>query len=353
VRYLIKRTHRGKDRYYWAPKKEYVLDGKITPCPYRITRLKGDILAHAGRLNDMLDTWLETSEPVTKFFHGTVGWMVGEYKRDPRFTELADSTRKLYETMLPQICDELGDFPIVSVTRPMARDFCLSFGEHSRKPSAMGALCRLIFNFGKAIDAVTANPFDSLRIPKPKPRRNMWTQAQITATQAKAVPSIALAFQMGLDTLQRPGDLMRLAWTAYDGQWLRVRQSKTGAVVDIPVFKFPALKKMMDETPRVSPIMLIDERTGKPYTKERFTEQVRAACELGAIPKELQFRDLRRTGIVRLGEHGATNAEIAALSGHSLDETQKILEVYLPRTRKMAENAVVKLNKNSPAGERS
>lgn len=41
-----------------------------------------------------------------------------------------------------------------------------------------------------------------------------------------------------------------------------------------------------------------------------------------------QRRDLRRTGIVRLAEAGATTPQIAALSGHSIDYCQRIIDTY-------------------------
>ena len=36
-----------------------------------------------------------------------------------------------------------------------------------------------------------------------------------------------LPFMLAIWTAQRQGDLLRLTWTAYDGKWIRLRQSKT------------------------------------------------------------------------------------------------------------------------------
>ncbi len=49
----------------------------------------------------------------------------------------------------------------------------------------------------------------------------------------------------------------------------------------------------------------------------------------------LQARDLRRTACVRLAEAGCTPIEIAAISGHSIESTTRILETYVPRTEAM------------------
>ena len=54
----------------------------------------------------------------------------------------------------------------------------------------------------------------------------------------------------------------------------------------------------------------------------------------------LQFRDLRRTGMVRMAEAGATAVQISAISGHSIEATMRILETYIPRNAAMAAAAV-------------
>jgi ribosomal protein S16 len=49
-----------------------------------------------------------------------------------------------------------------------------------------------------------------------------------------------------------------------------------------------------------------------------------------------QRRDLRRTGIVRLAEAGATTPQIAAISEHGIDYCQRIIGTYLPRRTEVA-----------------
>lgn len=57
----------------------------------------------------------------------------------------------------------------------------------------------------------------------------------------------------------------------------------------------------------------------------------------------LQFRDIRRTAMVRMAEAGATAIEIAGVSGHAIDHTQRILETYIPRSAAMGRAAILKL----------
>lgn len=91
----------------------------------------------------------------------------------------------------------------------------------------------------------------------------------------------------------------------------------------------------------------------RPWTKTRFQRaiaRVRDAAaaqaradgdeELAAEIETLEYRDLRRTAVVSLGELGIEDNLIAAITGHQLDHTKKILETYMPRTTKMAGRAI-------------
>ncbi|MEM9501997.1 MAG: hypothetical protein AAF941_09140, partial [Pseudomonadota bacterium] len=68
--------------------------------------------------------------------------------------------------------------------------------------------------------------------------------------------------------------------------------------------------------------------------------EVEQNAELAAEIRTLQFRDLRRTCVVYLGELGLEDHLIAAITGHDIDETRRILKTYMPRTTGRAARAV-------------
>ena len=73
--------------------------------------------------------------------------------------------------------------------------------------------------------------------------------------------------------------------------------------------------------------------TAKQLFKEGLTkDEVRAHLQ----ENHRQRRDLRRTGIVRLAEAGATTPQIASISGHGIDYCQRIIDTYLPRRTEVA-----------------
>ena len=145
---------------------------------------------------------------------------------------------------------------------------------------------------------------------------------------AVASPQVALAFALAIWTGQRQGDLLRLTWTAHDGDKIRLRRSKTGARVVVPVAG--ALKAMLDATRRRSPCILT-QRDGNPWSEEGFRSSWRKAIANTGIAGRT-FHDLQGTAVTRLAMAGATEAEIATLTGHSLKDVRSILDAnYLHR----------------------
>jgi integrase len=63
----------------------------------------------------------------------------------------------------------------------------------------------------------------------------IWTDDDEAAFMKTAPKHLHLPLLLALWTGQRQGDLLRLTWSAYDGETIRLRQSKTGARVSIPV----------------------------------------------------------------------------------------------------------------------
>jgi integrase len=153
-----------------------------------------------------------------------------------------------------------------------------------------------------------------------------------------------LPLTLALWTGQRQGDLLRLPWSAYDGKYIRLKQSKTGARVVIPVGA--PLKVALDAAPRQSTFILTT-MDGKPWTSNGFRSSWRkASAKAGIIG--ITFNDLRGTAVTRLALAGSTEAEIATITGHSLRDVRSILDAhYLHRDPALAESAIRKLEKRT------
>jgi integrase len=135
---------------------------------------------------------------------------------------------------------------------------------------------------------------------------------------------------------------LRLTWSAYDGTYIRLRQSKTGVRVQIPVgVPLKAALTAMAKTKRSPTILLTSE--GRPWTPDGFRASWGKACDKADIVG-VTFNDLRGTAVTRLAMQEATEAEIATITGHSLRDVRSILDQhYLNRDHALAESAIRKL----------
>jgi hypothetical protein len=218
---------------------------------------------------------------------------------------------------------------------------------------------------------------DRVTIREPKARHHLWPDhcidAIVAMADALALPSIGDAILLAADTGQRESDLLafrRMPRRPDGRRWMRLQQGKTGVWIDIPftarldqrIDQAEARHRAREEAARktgkatiASTRLLVRETDGKPWPQEAFIRavaEVRTAAIAGSekhglepCPEMagLQFRDLRRTIIVRLAEAGVDLPGIAAISGHKIELCKKILETYLPRTSKMAAAAIEKL----------
>jgi integrase len=171
-------------------------------------------------------------------------------------------------------------------------------------------------------------------------RESIWTPADEAAFLERAPKHLHLPLLLALWTGQRQGDLLRLPWSAYDGTHFRLRQSKTGKRVVIKV-GLP-LKAALDAAPKRSTIILTNS-DGKPWTSDGFRASWRKACAVADV-RGVTFHDLRGTAVTRLALVGATEAEIANVTGLGLRDVHAIVDKhYLSRDPALGENAIKKL----------
>lgn len=138
-----------------------------------------------------------------------------------------------------------------------------------------------------------------------------------------------MALLLGLFTLQRQADVlaMRADQISRDKSgrfWMQITQQNTGAKL-----KFPLLTLLVEEIERQGieiglPTPLVRTRSGGRFEKRNFGRKFSTWLDAAKID-HLDYRALRRSGMVWLAEAGVNTPMIAALSGHSIAVTQNIL----------------------------
>ena len=243
---------------------------------------------------------------------------------------------------------EFGDMPIEALSDPEVR------GEFKRWRDGMADAPRKADYAWTTLARVLSVAHDRGRIPVNPCQRGgrlyeadraekIWTENDIARLLAVASPSIAMAALLALWTGQRQGDLLRLPWSAYDGKFIRLRQSKTGRRVTIPVSK--RLKAILDDANRIS-TQILTNANGRPWTSDGFRTSWGKTCTKAGLASDLHFHDLRGSAVVRLALAEATVPQIATFTGHGLKDVEAILDKhYLGRDLALVEDAVRKLER--------
>jgi integrase len=283
----------------------------------------------------------------------TLSALLDAYQDSDDFLSLRERTRADYAKLIKQIERRFGEMPIAALADKRARGDFLAWRDELAKRSrrqadyAWTVLARVL---SWALDRRLAddNPCaKGGRLYHGSRADKTWSEADVAAFLACASAPIALAMQLALWTGQRQGDLLRLPWSAYDGAWIRLKQSKTGQRVAIKVGA--PLKVLLDATKRRS-TQILTNSDGAAWTSGGFSSSWRKTCAKASIAG-LTFHDLRGTAVLRLSLAGATVPEIATLTGHKINNVQSVLDAhYFSRDAALAESAVTKLEARQGAG---
>ena len=282
---------------------------------------------------------------------GTLLNLLQQYQASPDFTDLADSTRRSYIDLIKRIEKKFSDFPLSALTdrrtRRIFKDWRDSIAASSgrRQADYTWSVLARVLSWGVDRGTITANPCKrGGRLYRASRNEKIWT-ADDEANFLKHAPAhLHLPLLLALWTGQRQGDLLRLPWSAYDGTHIRLQQSKTRKRVVIPVGG--PLKAVLEAAARSSMIILTNT-DNKPWTSDGFRASWRKACAAAGV-RGVTFHDLRGTAVTRLAIAGASNPEIATLTGLSLKSVQAILDAhYLHRDPALAESAIRKLERRT------
>jgi integrase len=274
------------------------------------------------------------------------------YQASEDFLGLAPRSRSDYVGKIKLIEKAFGDFPLAALTDSRTRGIFKAWRERlavsSRRQAdyAWVVLARVL-SWGMDRGLVAVNPCKKGgRLYRGSRAEKIWTPADEAAFLERAPAHLHLPLLLALWTGQRQGDLLRLPWSAYDGTHIRLRQSKGGARVVIPVGT--PLKSALDTAPKRSTIMLTT-MDGKPWTPDGFRASWGKACKRAGVVG-VTFHDLRGTAVTRLAIAGCTEAEIATITGHSMRSVRAIIDThYLNRDPVLAESAIRKLETRTKA----
>ncbi len=327
----LKYTYLAKGRYWRFRHRD--LDVALPGAP-------GDPEFYA-RYAELLE--IATRKPKLKPASDTFAWLVARYRKSPEFTQvLKQSTRDDYEPSLAIIEKELGDQPFALTTRKMLKAVRDGYSATPRKADKLKGVMSRLYSWADEEELVPEgfNPASGLKKLRKKPEPYVpWSDEEIDLFLAEAPEFIRTPVMLALYTGQRASDVVIATWSHYKGSTIRVRQEKTGELLDIPCH--PKLRTYLDELrerPRKG-VVIVTTVTHRAFTSGSLGQALSRAIKMIDDMPPRTMHGLRYAAAARLEEAGCTVSEIAAILGH---RTYQMAMKYLAR-RKEAQNAIRKL----------
>jgi integrase len=272
---------------------------------------------------------------------GSVAATVAAYFASPAFAQLAAGTQANRRGALQRFRDQHGGLPIMLMPQRFITTMIGTLKPHAAVAylKTLRALCQ----FALAAELIKVDPTQGIRLPKAKGgRRRGWSPAEIEAYEAKHPigTKARLALALGVYTLQRRGDVIRMGPRNIEGGMISLQQQKTGAALTLPVR--PELRAILDATPLTGLSTFLVTKSGRRFTGANFSAQFRVWCDAAGLPETVTYHGLRATGCTLLADAGATAHEIAAWSGHmTLAEVQRYTKGA--DQKRLARSALTKL----------
>ncbi len=243
--------------------------------------------------------------------------LIASFRRSDRWAGLKARTRSDYEKVFLYIEEKIGGRDV----RRLIRKDVIAAQEANRHRTRFANYIAQVMSVlvEHAIDVgwMKDNPAKGVRQMKTPADRSQphipWPDWAVDLWRAEASPLPRLIFEIGVGSVQRPGDWPTFRWSDYDGESLRVRQGKTDKALWLP--STPQLKAALDAAPKVG-LFILTLNDGRPMPYRRLAEIMLVERKrLGLEAYDLHA--LRYRGVMELAWAGCDDDEIASYSGHS------------------------------------
>jgi integrase len=164
--------------------------------------------------------------------------LLQSYQASEDFKQLAERTQDDYKRIIEkEIEPEFSDFPISGLSDRRTRGVFLEWRDKladksKRQADYSWTVLARVLSWSKNRGKITVNPCErGGRIYSGSRSEHIWSEEQEAAFLQLAPSHLHLPLLLALWTGQRQGDLLRLPWSSYNGMEIRLRQSKTVAVL--------------------------------------------------------------------------------------------------------------------------
>jgi integrase len=256
---------------------------------------------------------------------GTWGAVVEEYRKSPRFLDLAPRTKEDYLCVLDYLR------PLHAMTLPRwTRGFVIKVRDKAqlkrgrRFANYVQSVVSVVFTFAVERElGVEVNPaakLKKIRQPKGAPRANRpWSREEWDAVVVAAPPALLAPILLGGVLGYREGEALsapRASWNTTTGVLTRV-SAKSGKIVKVPA---PAnVADALRALPKHDATTLLVNSRGLPWREDGFRGSffrlIRQLEAAGKVADGLTFHGLRHTAATRMRRLGFDKETIADMLG--------------------------------------
>ncbi|WP_267396205.1 tyrosine-type recombinase/integrase [Sphingomonas sp. GC_Shp_1] len=295
----------------------------------------GDVEFHA-KYSSLLNLGGQTTE----LDRGSVAWLIKRYRASAEFKALREPTQLDYGRTLDLLETELGEEPYRYISRTIIKTLRDEHAGTPRKAHKIKQMVSRLYTWAGEDDLVPEGFNPAEKIKKLKTRAKTitpWSEHEIAMFMAAAPEHVKTAVLLCLYTGQRAEDVVTMEWSAFQGDTIRVLQSKTNEPLDIACH--PILRARLQAIKTKFGGRIVRNAVGKPVTANAFAQSVRSVVEsLDEMPKGRSPHGLRYAAAARLEEAGCTIGEATSVLGH---RTYQMAMKYLT-ARKASQSALEK-----------
>jgi integrase len=266
----------------------------------------------------------------------TINALVAKYRKSAEFEALRPATQLDYGRTLDLIEAELGDEPYALTTAPMVKAVRDELRATPRKAHKLKQMVSRLYSWAQEEGLVAhgCNPAAPIRRLKVRQKHiEVWSEEEIALFLAHCPAELKTPFMLALCTGQRAEDVVTMEWSAYQGGFIRVRQSKTGAPLDIACH--PDLRAHLDAVRTSFGGRIARTALKRPYSANGFAQHIRrVADKIANFPGHRSPHGLRYAAAGRLEEAGVTPADASSILGHS---TYRMAMQYLEQRKRSAQ----------------
>lgn len=314
------------------------------------------VMNDAQMLNRRLDE--ERGQRVTGDSARTFATLLRQWRRTQAYKALKPRTQRGYEKTVRYIeawSKAKGQPDPTKMKKAAVENFLADFDDRPTTRRMVKVVLKMVMDQAIDLGWRSDNPVAKIKSAMPKTRVGIWEAADVDlyawACLAIGQPDMAALLYTQWEIGQRLTDCYLFRYgEEYAGGRFAFEQSKTEERVSFPVSA--RLQGLLAANRRPGKEYLFeDARFDRPYIRrigarieaddiaaaKVFAMARRVAIEHGG--RSLKLKWLRHSCVVDLARSGAEIPEIVSITGHTLASAHNILQRYLPRDSRVAENA--------------